>query len=118
MDINKRSIGTNYERVAGKFLESKGYEIIDYNFHARTGEIDIIAREQEYLVFVEVKYRTTIKNGAPLEAVSISKQKAICKSAMLYMKEKGMLDVPVRFDVVGILGDEIELLQNAFDFVV
>ena len=68
-------------------------------------------------MFVEVKYRTTIKNGAPLEAVSISKQKAICKSAMLYMKKNGLLDVPVRFDVVGILGDEIQLIQNAFDFV-
>lgn len=118
MDKNKRSIGTDYERVAGKFLETQGYEILDYNFHARMGEIDIVAMHQGYLVFVEVKYRTSMVKGAPLEAISQNKQKTICKSALFYMKKKGLLNCPVRFDVVGILGNQIQLIQNAFDFAV
>ena len=56
---NRRKIGTNYERLAGKYLEAHGYQIIEYNFKCNAGEIDIIAKDQEYLVFCEVKYRRT-----------------------------------------------------------
>ena len=114
---NKRNIGNEYERIAGKYLEKHGYQIIEYNFYSRHGEIDIIAKHEEYLVFVEVKYREDNKSGHPLEAVSLAKQKTICKCALYYMKKNGIQDVSVRFDVVGILGDKIQVLQNAFDFI-
>ena len=55
MEKNHRKTGTRYERIAGEYLKSKGYEILEYNYRSRTGEIDIIARDGEYLVFCEVK---------------------------------------------------------------
>ena len=114
---NKRTIGFEYEKIAGEYLKKCGYQIIEYNFYSRHGEIDIIARHEGYLVFVEVKYRENDRKGDPLEAVSIQKQRTISKCALYYMKKKGIQDVSVRFDVVGILGDEIQVLQNSFDFI-
>ena len=114
---NKRVIGSNYEKIAGQYLEQQGYQIIEYNFHSRYGEIDIIAKHQGYLVFVEVKYRENDKSGHPLEAVSVSKQRTISKCAFYYLQKHKMQEESVRFDVVGILGDKIQVIQNAFDFV-
>lgn len=115
--INKRTVGFEYEKIAGEYLKNRGYEIIEYNFYSRYGELDIIAKHEGYLVFVEVKYRENNSKGYPLEAVSIQKQRTISKCALYYMKKNGMQDVPVRFDVVGILGDKIQVLQNAFEFI-
>lgn len=113
---NKRKLGNDYERLAGKYLETKGYRILEYNFYSRTGEIDIVALHNGYLVFVEVKYRKDNRKGYPLEAISLQKQRTISKCALYYMKKKGLSEMPVRFDVVGILGEEIQLVQNAFEF--
>ena len=109
---NQRSVGARYEQVAGKYLEEQGYQILQYNYHCRQGEIDIIARDGEYLVFCEVKYRTDRRKGMPSEAVHIRKQ-------LYYMTVNGVWGCPCRFDVVGILGeagDEIQLYRNAFDY--
>lgn len=115
---NKRKIGFEYEKIAGEYLEKQGYEIIECNFYSRHGEIDIVAKHEGYLVFVEVKYREDNKSGHPLEAVSLAKQKTICKCALYYLKKNHLYDVSVRFDVVGILGDKIQVVKNAFDFIV
>ena len=115
--LNKRALGAEYEQRAGKYLQAQGYEILKYNFYSRSGEIDIIAKHKGYLVFVEVKYRKSDSSGHPLEAVLPSKQRSICKCALYYMKKHGLEYLPVRFDVVGIMGDDIQVIQNAFDFV-
>ena len=115
---NKRTIGSRYEKIAGEYLKKQGYQIIEYNFYSRFGEIDIIAKHQGYLVFVEVKYRENDKNGHPLEAVSVAKQRTISKCAFYYLQKYKVQEEPVRFDVVGILGEEIQVIQNAFEFVV
>ena len=117
MGQNNRLVGIEYEKQARIYLEQHGYEILECNFYCSFGEIDIVAKHNEYLVFVEVKYRRNLSKGYPLEAVSVQKQKRISKSALYYMKCRGMQDVPIRFDVIGILGRKIELIQNAFDFV-
>lgn len=114
--VNNRRLGNNYERLAGKYLEAQGYQILEYNFYSRTGEIDIVALHEGYLVFVEVKYRKDNQKGYPLEAISFQKQRTISRCALYYMKKKGLSEMPVRFDVVGILGEEIQLVQNAFEF--
>lgn len=114
--VNNRRLGNNYERLAGKYLETKGYRILEYNFYSRIGEIDIVALHEGYLVFVEVKYRKDNQKGYPLEAISFQKQRTISRCALYYMKKKGLSEMPVRFDVVGILGEEIQLVQNAFEF--
>lgn len=112
---NKRATGSRYEQLAGKYLEEHGYEIIQYNYRCRSGEIDIIAKDGEYLVFCEVKYRKSISKGYPAEAVDVRKQQVIAKCAMYYMMVNHLADVPCRFDVIAILGDETTLIKNAFE---
>ena len=60
-DMNRRETGSRYEKQAAVYLEQKGYEILEMNFRCRRGEIDLVARDGEYLVFVEVKYRADLR---------------------------------------------------------
>lgn len=113
---NKRQIGACYEKAAGRYLEKQGYEILEYNYRCRKGEIDLIAREGEYLVFCEVKYRKSAGSGDPSEAVDARKQRKISQCAVCYLIEKGLTEVPCRFDVVSILAGEVTVIRNAFDF--
>ena len=111
---NKRQTGAKYEQAAGFYLEQLGYEIIEYNYRCRFGEIDIIAKDGSYLVFCEVKYRSCKGKGSPLEAVGAGKQRTIFRCAMFYLTEHHMGNVPCRFDVVGIEGTEVVHIKNAF----
>lgn len=113
---NNRTVGTIYEQLAGEYLEQKGYEILCYNFRCPLGEIDIIARDAEVLVFTEIKYRKTAKLGSPLAAVTSKKQKVISKCANYYLTGKGWHDISCRFDVIGIEGKELTHVENAFDY--
>ena len=113
---NNRETGSHYERLAGAYLEQEGYEILEYNYRCKTGEIDIIAREAGYLVFCEVKYRASDKKGHPAEAVNPAKQRTISKSALCYMTVNGIDEVPCRFDVVSIENHKVILYRNAFDY--
>lgn len=112
---NNRLKGSRYENLAAAYLQNKGMQLIDRNFRCRLGEIDIIARDEEYLCFVEVKYRASVNAGFPSEAVNYHKQNKIYKVASYYMKRNGIsYDTPCRFDVVSILGDNITHIKNAF----
>ncbi|MEG0961788.1 MAG: YraN family protein [Lachnospiraceae bacterium] len=111
--------GAGYEKLAAEYLSRKGYHILHTNFTIRGGEIDIIARQGRYLVFVEVKYRKDTKGGHPLEAVTIQKQKRICRTASFYCLRYGYeMETPCRFDVIGILGKEIIHIEDAFSYEV
>lgn len=113
---NKRKIGLEWEEKAKEYLLSKGYVIIEQNFLCKTGEIDIIAKEGNYLVFIEVKFRTSIAMGYPEESINFKKRQNIIKTARFYMLKNGMSEyTPCRFDVVSILNNEIKLISNAFD---
>lgn len=115
--MNKRQCGAAYEQAAGRYLAENGLTILEYNFRTRFSEIDLIARDRETIVFVEVKYRRDDAKGNPLEAVNFPKQRNICKAADFYrMKHKISEFEPVRFDVVGICGEKITWLKNAFDY--
>lgn len=115
--VNKRKVGSHYEERAAEFLENQGYEILERNYRNRGGEIDIIARDGDYLAFVEVKYRRDKGRGGALAAVHLPKQQRISKAALLYrMQKKIPEDAPCRFDVVGIEGGKITLVKNAFEF--
>ncbi len=116
MGQNNRNIGSAYEKTAGEYLEKLGYEILEYNVYSRAGEIDIVAKEGAYLVFVEVKYRKDKACGEPLEAITQSKCRTLSRCALFYLKKHRLWNVPIRFDVVGILGNEITLIKNAFEF--
>lgn len=91
------------EDIATRYLEQIGYEIIDRNFECRQGEIDIIARDEEYLVFIEVKTRASSLYGQPKEAVDQTKKKHIYCSAEFYVHLKHLEGKPSRIDVIEIL---------------
>ena len=116
--MNKRHIGDIYEVKAAAWLEEQGLVILDRNFRCRFGEIDLIAQHQDYLVFVEVKYRKSVAAGHPAEAVTFAKQKTICRVAEYYCMINNVdTDQAVRYDVVGICGTDINWYQNAFDHI-
>ena len=89
-----RCIGKDWEKVAGSFLKSKGLEILEYNFNLKIGEIDIIALDGNYLVFVEVKYRKSYSYGLPSQAVNRSKQKKIRQTAEIYILKSSFKTPP------------------------
>lgn len=97
-------------------MEKQGLVILERNFRSRNGEIDLIAKDGAYLVFVEVKYRATAAKGDPAEAVSFYKQNHIRRTAQYYLYSRRYgEDTPCRFDIVSMLGSEIRWIKNAFD---
>lgn len=114
---NKRSEGMRYEEYAAACLEQQGYQILDRNYSCKLGEIDIVAKDGGYLVFVEVKYRSGLQGGMPEEAVDYRKQKKISQVALYYCMKHGYAeDTPCRFDVVAVLRKEVHLIKNAFEY--
>ena len=113
------NLGKSGEDLAAKALQKKGLKIIIRNFRNKFGEIDIIARDRESLVFVEVKTRCSDRFGLPEEAVTAAKQKQIIRVASSYLSQHKLLNVPVRFDVVAITikggKPEINHLVSAFE---
>jgi putative endonuclease len=116
--MNKRKIGAEYEMLAAEYLMAKGFTILEKNYWTPYGEIDILAKEDNILVFCEVKYRKTEKCGSPLEAVDVRKQKKISRAALYYYSRHGFQEgIPCRFDVLSACGNgKIEHLENAFEF--
>ena len=112
---NRRRVGTEQEIKVQEYLQTQGYEVLARNFYTKHGEIDIIAKKDGYLVFVEVKYRADGRFGAPEEAVNYRKQQKIIETAQYYMyKNRIPFDTPCRFDVAGVTGEEIRITENAF----
>jgi putative endonuclease len=117
--MEKKELGRKGEEVALRFLKKKGYRIIERNYVCKMGEMDIIAKDKDALVFVEVKTRTSTDFGPPQLAVNSTKQKQLSKVALNFLKEKRLGEIKARFDVVAILlsqkGEEIELIRDAFE---
>lgn len=107
-------LGVQGEILAAQFLKDKGYEILAQNYKTKIGEIDIIAKNRDFVVFVEVKDRQTKRFGMPREAVTLYKQNKIRTVATQYLLAKKLTNAKVRFDVVEILGNTITHLENCF----
>jgi putative endonuclease len=108
--------GDQGEAVARAFLLRKGYAILAQNYHSRFGEVDLIAQDGEYIVFIEVKYRKTAQI-APRTAVDAKKQSKIRKTALFYIAGKNLTDTAFRFDVIEVTGVHefaVEQIENAF----
>ena len=120
MPKNKKAFGNCGEDIAVKYLEKKGFAILHRNFRAERGEIDIIAREKDCIVFVEVKTGNSDKFGPPEERISMSKRRQLYKIAKAYIQDNPMPDVDYRFDAVIVDGTphnhEIRYYENAFYF--
>ncbi len=113
--MNQREVGTRQESRAAEYLETLGYQILERNFRCRFGEIDVIAKQGDTYVFIEVKYRTGRTAGDPASAVDGKKQKKISKTADYYrMLHRIPGDMPCRFDVVAETPAEIRVYTNAF----
>jgi len=97
-----------------KYLENKKYKIIETNYKNKLGEIDIISKFKNTIVFVEVKARNTCAFGRPSEAVTLRKQQKIRNIASLYLIKNNLNDFPCRFDVIEVLDKEINHIENAF----
>lgn len=113
---NNRELGTKYEKIAQNYLEKKGYTILNINFRFKNiGEIDIVAKDGDYIVFCEVKYRKNTTHGYPYEAVNAAKIKKIRLTAKYYLASMHYSDnTYVRFDVISILNNKIEHIKDAF----
>lgn len=116
---NPREIGQRAENLARDFLISRGLELVATNYRCRRGEIDLVMRNEETLVFVEVRFRRRSNYGSGAESIDGRKQAKLIATAQHYLKEHARsLDNPCRFDVVSISmdhgHDEVEWIQNAF----
>lgn len=119
MADTRQQFGKRGEALALAHLRKKGYKVIERNYRTRTGEIDIIAKHQGRIVFVEVKTRRTGAYGDPKSAVTFKKQRKISMVALEYLKKRHSLQTPARFDVVTVRsaddGDAVEIIPNAFE---
>jgi len=113
-------LGARGEKLAAEFLKRNGYKILYRNFRAkRGGEVDLVCRDDDMLVFVEVKTRSGIDFGRPFEAINMAKRKLISRGALAWLQLLDNPDILFRFDVVEIvlMGEgkpRIELMRDAF----
>lgn len=118
-ESNKRKLGAKVEQLVSEYLNTLGFTILEMNYRCKQGEIDIIAKDQEYYVFIEVKYRNNTKYGTPQEAVGSAKQRRICNAAQYYLYSHRLSEAtPVRFDVAAVLENKITYYKNAFEFII
>lgn len=116
--MNKREKGAQKEEQVCAYLLYGGVKIAERNFRCRQGEIDIIGYDGAFLVFFEVKYRSSRNKGSAAEAVGYAKQRKICRVADYYrMIHRLGEDVPIRFDVVAIDGERLQWIKNAFYYI-
>ena len=106
--------GSAAESRAVQLLVRKGYRIVERNFRCHSGELDVVARDGDVLVFVEVRSRANADHGHATEAVDVRKQKQVARVAMHYIGLRDPVFQRSRFDVVAITGDEEVLIQDAW----
>ncbi|MCB1775810.1 MAG: YraN family protein [Candidatus Competibacteraceae bacterium] len=115
--ISRVAQGAIAEDLALRYLQEQGLILVTRNFRCRAGELDLIMRDGEYLVFVEVRSRRYVRYGTPAESVTRTKQKKLLRTAALYL-QRHRLDPPCRFDVAAVFqcGGEpqIEWIRDAF----
>jgi putative endonuclease len=118
MSTTRRQLGDKGEDLAAAALKKQGYKILERNYTSPLGEIDLIARHQGCLVFIEVKTRKSLRFGRPEEAVTAAKQRRLQRLAEYYLKQKRLKEQPLRFDVVAITmmdgGPSLEIFRSAF----
>lgn len=112
-------LGSEGEILAVRYLKRQGYAIIARNFTTRVGEIDIIAKDGETIVFVEVKTRTNDAFGAPFESINAAKKKKLTNAASLFLKSLKK-ETPARFDIISIIrhpsgNNRIQHIKDAFE---
>ena len=120
--MNRQDIGNAGEKLACAALKKKGYRILEKNYRCRYGEIDIVARHKDFLVFVEVRSKTGSSFGSPVESVTALKKQRLISTALDYLSSHDKPDENWRFDFVSVQFDPqtgkqagIDILQNIID---
>lgn len=122
--LNKHEFGMQGEDIACRFIESHGGRILERNFRFKGGEIDVIYKDGNYIVFGEIKYRSSSTFGMAEEAVGYRKQRTISRGCDFYVLQKNLDQfTPIRFDVIALNIDEgqnrvkVHYIKNAFDYI-
>lgn len=113
-NLYKKLLGIKGERLTIKYLKKQGYKILEKNYSVSFGEVDIIAKKDNVILFVEVKTRTSTRFGTPSQAVGYNKQHKYKQIALLYMQKKGLEDYVLSFAVSEVLNGEINFINEAF----
>ncbi len=115
MAAHKKQAGHDAEQRACQFLQTKGLLLIAKNFRTVMGEIDLIMRDTDEVVFIEVRSRVKQSYGGAIESITLPKQKKILATALFFLQQRNWLDkINCRFDVIGICQDQLEWIPNAF----
>lgn len=101
--MNKRKFGNIGEKIAQKYLIKKGYEIITTNFYTRSGEIDIITKNENEIIFIEVKTRTNYNYGRPSESINKNKKKHMKNTARRFLSLNNYSKYNIRFDAIEVI---------------
>jgi putative endonuclease len=110
----RQALGSAGEMVVALWYEREGYEVVDRNWRCRRGELDLILRRRDTMVFCEVKTRRTRAYGHPAEAVTPEKRRRIRGLALVYLRDVRRGPRHLRFDVAAISGDDLEVIEAAF----
>jgi len=111
----KKQLGDAAEKQACRFLTARGLRLIEENYRCFRGEIDLIMQDNEDIVFVEVRSRSSIKYGSAADSVTKTKQKKIIATATYFLQQKNWLHkTHSRFDIVGIQNTQFDWIKNAF----
>jgi putative endonuclease len=106
--------GRKGERIACRYLLRQNFDILARRYGSRSGELDIVALEQDTLVFIEVKTRSSKEFGEPWEFVDWRKQQIVRRTAEEFIANYDLGQYPYRFDIVSVVGKEVSLFRNAF----
>lgn len=110
--MNHIEIGDKGEQSAARYLSQLGYTIVAAKYRAKPGEIDIIAKDKDCLVFVEVKTRRSTAYGFPAEAVTARKQQKIINTALCFLKQRGLMETACRFDILEVYFEKNQIRCN------
>jgi len=110
----RRALGERGEDLVAAWYLDNGYEVLVRNWRCRSGELDLIVCRGRTYVFCEVKTRTSVAFGAPVEAVTRVKQNRLRHLATLWLADNPRRATDIRFDVASVMGDEVEVLEGAF----
>ena len=112
--MNKRGRGSFYEEVCVEYLIKNGFDILHRNYRCKLGEIDIIAKKDDIIRFIEVKFRGSGSYGSALEAVDFRKQRRIMRAASWFLNEYGLNDAQCSFDVMTVENNEARYYFNCY----